>query len=436
MKKLLWILGPVLVTAGTGAGIGATVAKGPNPNTQNKIQKIDLSEIINKRDLGTFLENNITEANIMLKVKELNSEFKDKDTSSLSVEISEFSAVIKSTTKDLKFSGEVQVRFIPVDGNGSNNIRTAVYNEDKSICKKIGYSIDEEGNWTVERFDTNTGKVPEELPWFITSLESVFESNENEEIKGLDKWNTSNVTNMQGMFGGARSFNQDISNWNTSNVTEMSGMFWWATNFNQPIGNWNTSNVTDMSVMFDSAQSFNQDISNWNTSNVTNMSGMFWWATNFNQDISNWNTSNVAYMYGMFTNARNFNQNINTKQVTREDGTTYTAWDTSNVTYMSRMFEEAEKFNQDISKWNTENVTDMYAMFKNTESFNQDISNWDTRNVTDMSFMFNGAKSFNQNISNWNVDKVTEFDDFAIDSPQFIHPEWTESKRPNFKKEV
>ena len=61
----------------------------------------------------------------------------------------------------------------------------------------------------------------------------------------------------------------------TSNVTDMKGLFYRAESFNQPIGIWDTSNVTDMSDMFAGAESFNQPIGNWNTSKVTNMFSMF-----------------------------------------------------------------------------------------------------------------------------------------------------------------
>ncbi|AJM71746.1 BspA family leucine-rich repeat surface protein [Mycoplasma yeatsii] len=306
-KKLLWIIAPILILlALIGTGIGVAVAKKPNSNTQNKTdeenknpnqdnenQKINLSDLT-KKVLGTIEEQNLNKKTILNKLKELNVEIKDRDLSSLSVEISEFSAVIKSTTKDLKFSGEVEVRFIPVDGNGSNNRRTAVYNEDKSICKKIGYSINQDGNWMVKQFDINTSKVPEELPWFITSLVGLFSENKNERIEGIEKWDTSNITVMSFMFERALSFNQPLNDWNTSNVTNMFAMFSGAKSFNQPLNNWNTSKVTNMRLMFDGAKSFNQDISNWDTSNVTDMTAMFQKAPSFNQDISNWNVDNVT----------------------------------------------------------------------------------------------------------------------------------------------
>ena len=38
-------------------------------------------------------------------------------------------------------------------------------------------------------------------------------------------WDTSNVTNMYALFGGASIFNQDIGEWDVSNVSNMNAMF-------------------------------------------------------------------------------------------------------------------------------------------------------------------------------------------------------------------
>ena len=71
------------------------------------------------------------------------------------------------------------------------------------------------------------------------------------------------MTNMWGMFGGASSFNSDISNWNVGAVTSMEGMFWGASSFNSDISNWNVGRVTDMDSMFYGASSFNQNLCPW-----------------------------------------------------------------------------------------------------------------------------------------------------------------------------
>ena len=52
----------------------------------------------------------------------------------------------------------------------------------------------------------------------------------------------------------ARSFNQPLNKWDVSNVTNMDAMFAFASSFNQPLNDWNVSNVHDMFV---EATSFN-----------------------------------------------------------------------------------------------------------------------------------------------------------------------------------
>jgi len=72
------------------------------------------------------------------------------------------------------------------------------------------------------------------------------------------------------------------------------------------VGTWDTSNITDMSGLFQQKVDFNQDISGWNTSHVVNMSSMFSSSDDagshsFNQDISCWDLSNVSVSDGFGT---------------------------------------------------------------------------------------------------------------------------------------
>ncbi len=110
-----------------------------------------------------------------------------------------------------------------------------------------------------------------------------------------------------------------ISRWDTSHVTDMNGLFKDFFTFDQPIGEWNTSNVSDMRGMFDGCESFDQPLNNWNTSKVTDMSSMFAVANAFNQPLGDWDTSQVTDMNDMFYHALAFNQPLNNLSLPNED---------------------------------------------------------------------------------------------------------------------
>ena len=88
--------------------------------------------------------------------------------------------------------------------------------------------------------------------------------------------NTSCITDMNSLFYGNETFNQDISGWDTSHVTDMSFLFFNAQKFNQSIGNWDTSKVEDMSYIFAGTKRFNQPLDQWKISNLITAEGMFY----------------------------------------------------------------------------------------------------------------------------------------------------------------
>ena len=149
-------------------------------------------------------------------------------------------------------------------------------------------------------FDNGTCKCPNASVGDTATISgTLYTVVDNSSIGGqIDNGNpnlcTSKVTNMANLFSGNRTtFNQNIDFWDTSNVTDMSGMFYFNNAFNQPIGNWDVSNVKITSRMFAERRSFNQPLGNWDVSNVVTMSHMFNTASSFNQDINSWDTSSA-----------------------------------------------------------------------------------------------------------------------------------------------
>ena len=198
-----------------------------------------------------------------------------------------------------------------------------------------------------------------------TTMNGAFDGAANMVYRATDAPNLSGVINMSGMFGGASSFNGDLSSWDVSSVTDMSDMFFEASSFNGDLSSWDVSAVTNMSSMFDNAYDFNGNLSSWDVSAVTDMSNMFFYAISFNQPHND--------------------------------------WDVSSVTDMSRMFAGAISFDRPLNSWNVSAVNDMRGMFQTASSFNQPLNSWNVSAVTNMKRMFNSASSFNGNLGNWYI---------------------------------
>ncbi|WP_375270038.1 hypothetical protein DOK67_0001195 [Enterococcus sp. DIV0212c] len=174
--------------------------------------------------------------------------------------------------------------------------------------------------------------------------------NELEEIEGIEKLNTSKVTNMSTMFYRTKITSLDLNTWDTSNVTNMSSMFKETKLKALNVSNWNISKVTQLSEMFSSSTVESLDLKNWDTSKVTDMSSLFLGTKMTQIDIAQ--------------------------------------WDTSNVTNMSHLFWNSKVAQLNVAQWNTSKVSNMSAVFGSTKIESLNLTNWDTSKATNMSYMF------------------------------------------------
>ena len=147
-----------------------------------------------------------------------------------------------------------------------------------------------------------------------------------------------------------------------------------------------TSKVTDMNGMFWGCESLREmDLSNFDTSKVTDMSGMFGSCGSLTElDLSNFDTSNVQDMSGMFNM---FELDVIGGSLVELD---LSSFDTSKVTDMGGMFGSCRSLTElDLSNFDTTNVTDMGYMFNDCNSLEElDLSRFDISNETNVEGMF------------------------------------------------
>lgn len=94
-------------------------------------------------------------------------------------------------------------------------------------------------------------------------MSSVFYFSDRTDFSGIEDWNTSRVENMSSMFELALNFNADISS------------FYEAIDFNQDISKWDVSKAEDMQLMFCGARSFNQNLKGWKLHSNVRRTDMF-----------------------------------------------------------------------------------------------------------------------------------------------------------------
>ena len=282
---------------------------------------------------------------------------------------------------------------------------------------------------------------PEKVYLNKKSNEMFFSKSDEQKIKNileidLSNFDTSEVTNMGGMFYGMSNLTTlNVSHFDTSKVTDMSLMFHGVRDLSAlNLSSFNTSQVTDMHNMFYGMSNLTTlDLSNFDTSKVTNMGNMFSSMTNLTSlNLSSFNTSKVTDMCFMFYGIPNLTSldlsNFDTSKTTKMSFMFYgmrkltalnlSSFNTSQVTDMSGMFSSMPSLTSlNLSHFDTSKVTDMHFMFRDTSNLTSlDLSNFDTSKVTDMNNMFRNMSSITSlDLSHFDTSKVTDMENMFSD---------------------
>ncbi len=189
-------------------------------------------------------------------------------------------------------------------------------------------------------------------------------------ITHLEYLNTSQVTNMQGMFQNCESLEAlDLSTFNTENVTNMFGMFDSCKSLKSlNLSSFNTSKVKQMGYMFNKCESLTAlDLSSFNTENISDYESMFYRCKSLTTlDLSSFNSKEILNTSCMFTSCFA----LKTLDLS--------SFDTSKTTDMPSMFSGCSALETIYasSAFTTDNVTNDFSMFSNcTKLKNFDLSN-------------------------------------------------------------
>ncbi len=281
------------------------------------------------------------------------------------------------------------------DTSNVNRLEFLFYNQFKSLVQTIqGFE-----NWDVSKVIT--------MQYAFSGIGDVTSLN-------LRDWDTSNVTNMTGIFRfdsvdvanrGSLS-DLDLRGWDFSNVKKLNASFFChnsnpdqGENINVEklnINNWDVGKVENFSFAFGGfngdlevvgtgskpPEGVALDLSNWDVSNVTNMENMFDSAfISSIGDVGSWNTGKVTNFADMFQFC-SILEDINVA-----------SWDTSVATRMDDMFLSCSSLSSlNITNWNTSNVENMRGTFQNLSGITTlDFSNWDYSSVTNMTDFLTGT---------------------------------------------
>jgi surface protein len=207
-----------------------------------------------------------------------------------------------------------------------------------------------------------------------------------------------------------------------------------------PVGNWDTSNITNMRGMFENCKAVPElPVDKWDVSNVTDMGYMFKGCISLEAlNIGGWDTGNVKAFNSMFSGIGHNTGEMKFTELPIEDWDTSSAtdigymfygcgsltsldlhkWDVSKVTTMRHTFADCNSITEyNFTGWNTESLQNINGIFNSNKALvTIDVSDFDTANVTDFGQTFDGC-SVLQNIvglDKWDTRKGTNFGEFLL----------------------
>ena len=188
-------------------------------------------------------------------------------------------------------------------------------------------------------------------------------------ITGLEYLNTSDVTNMCGMFSECGSLTSlDLSSFNTSNVIDMASMFSYCENLvSLNLSSFDVRKVLFMENMFQGCESLSSlDLSSFETSEAPLMSSMFFGCSSLTSlDLSNihahWNVDDLSYGDDIYGDLVGYMFQGCSSLIWLD----ISSFETSDLTNMDYMFTDCRNLQTIVvgEGWNTSNVTRCQDMF-------------------------------------------------------------------------
>ena len=176
----------------------------------------------------------------------------------------------------------------------------------------------------------------------------------------------------------------DTTGWDTSNITNMQGMFYKCYGLKEIIGvsDWDVSNLTSLYAAFYNLHAMTElDLSGWDVSKVTNLNMALRSNNNLSYvDLSGWNISSACNASNMLA--------YNPKLVT----VNATGMNTAGITDASLMFcgDNALTTITGSENWTFPNLVNGSGVFENCQSLPSiDVTNWGLGKCEVTSFMFN-----------------------------------------------